>query len=59
MHDRASTVDSFYAVFDRLRQITREWDMLADDVPDEVRENFDDLCRLFVALHPKHSLLSG
>ena len=58
MHDRVSTEDSFYAVFDRLRQITREWDMLADDPPTEVREDFDDLCRLFVALHPKHAVLN-
>jgi hypothetical protein len=53
MHDRATTTGSFYAVFDRLKRFTREWDMLSDDVPEDVREDFDDLCRLFIALHPR------
>jgi hypothetical protein len=53
MHDRATSTDSFYAVFDRLARLSRQWDMLSDDVPNDVREDFDDLCRLFIALHPR------
>jgi hypothetical protein len=44
--------DACYGVFHRLAEICDQRDMLAEDVPEAVRDEFDDLCRLFVALHP-------
>jgi hypothetical protein len=44
--------DACYGVFRRLAEICDHWDMLAEDVPEAVRDEFDDMCRLFIALHP-------
>lgn len=44
----------FYIVYDRLTRLCETWDILDENVPDDVCEDFDDLCRLFCALHPEH-----
>ena len=54
----SATRQLFFIVWDRLERLCEAWDVLSDEVPDDVREDFDDLCRLFCALHPQHGNLS-
>lgn len=64
MHE-ANTFDTltatrrlFVLVHDRLTRLCETWDVLDDDVPADVLEDFDDLSRLFCALHPQHGNLA-